>query len=143
MYIKDVKETLLNAFNKKTGLNLTVADVNFQSPGVWLQDGCNAKVTIAAKATSEYATGMCEILYNRYKVADALVDIRLDGNPGDYANTTDVLRYLREVNNVSAYDEDFYHVEISPTATSVVLTPRIDALVWLPPDPVTLIFDPK
>ena len=143
MILKDVKESLLNAFNTETGLSLTVGDVNFQSPGVWLQAGCNAKVTVAAKATSNYVRGTVEILYNRYDVADALGNIRLMGDPGAYANTLDVLRYLREVNGVSAYDEDFYHEDIDPAATEVVLTPRIDALAWLPPLPVTLRFDPR
>lgn len=142
MYLKDTKESLLNAFNAVTGLNLTVDDVNFQSPGVWLQDGCNAKVTIAAKATSEYAKGTVEILYNRWPAQELIGNIRLVGNPGDYQTTQDVLRYLREVNQVPAYDEDFYHEPIDLTSRTITLTPRVDGLVFLPPEPVTLSFDP-
>lgn len=138
MYIKDIKESLLNAFNAETGLSLKIDEVTFRNPRLWLQAGCNTKVTVSAKETSDYARGSVDILYNRYPVSDALKDILLDGEPGRYQTAIDVLRYLREVQNVSAYEEDFEAAIYGPADLEVVLTPTSDALVWLPPDPVTL-----
>lgn len=141
MLLLDVKQSLLNKFNKVTGKNVQLADVNFVNAGVWLQNACNAKVTMQAKATSINFTGAVTLFYNRHRIDEFIPNVKLVGKPGTYRNTTDVLKMLRDVYQLSTYDEDFYQETISPTATSITITPRIDALAWLPPYPVTLGFE--
>jgi hypothetical protein len=140
MYVLDTKQTLLNKFNKATGKKVLLEDVDFVNAGVWLQNACNAKVTIRAKASSNDFTGEATLFYNRYRIDQFLPDVVLNGKPGDYATTEDVLRYLRVTYQIPAYDTDFYTGAIDPTATEVVLTPRIDSVAWLPPHPITLKF---
>ncbi|WDS62264.1 virion structural protein [Pseudomonas phage D6] len=137
----DVKEALLNRFNKATGQNVQLDDVNFINAGVWLQNACNAKVTIQAKTTSNDYGGTIDLLYNRYRIDEYIPDLVLGGKPGDFATNHEVLAYLRSVYQLPAYPEDFNLATISPTATSVTLTPRINAIAWLPPYPVTLRFE--
>jgi hypothetical protein len=142
MYLQDTKEKLLNEFSALHGIvpPIQVTDVDFVNAGVWLQNQCNARVTIQAKAGSNRIKGSLPIYYNRYRIDEALKDVKLIGKPGDYANTTAVLKMLSDVYDIVAYEEDFFFDTILPTATSVTLTPRINAIGWLPPHPVTLSF---
>lgn len=142
MYLYDTKERLLNEFSQLHGIYpaIQVEDVTFTSPNVWLQNGCNARVTITAKPTSTKVKGSVVIYYNRFRVDDALCNIVLPGKPGDYSTTHDVVKMLREIYQIPAYEEDFFLVNILATATTITLTPRIDALGWLPPHPVNLVF---
>lgn len=138
MHTQDLKKRLLQAFNKRYNRNIQVEDVDFVGAAVWLEAGCNSKVTIKAKASSDLFTGQFEIMYNRYRLDESLNGLRLSGGPGTYKTTQDVLKFLREKCGVSAYDEDFGNVPISPTATSITLTPKTDATAWLPPYGYTL-----
>lgn len=142
MYLRDTKERLLTEFSALHGIvpPIQVTDVDFVNAGVWLQNQCNARVTIQAKTTSTRIKGSIVINYNRYRVDDALKDVKLVGKPGDYADTTAVLKMLHDVYGIVAYPEDFFYSIINPAATAVTLTPRINALGWLPPYPVTLRF---
>jgi hypothetical protein len=142
MYLPDTKEKLLNEFSALHGIvpAIQIKDVDFVNAGVWLQNDCNARVTIQAKTTSTRIKGSQVVYYNRYRIDDALKDVKLVGKPGDYANTTEILEMLRSVYDIAVYDEDFFFGTILPAATSVTLTPRINAINWLPPYPVTLHF---
>lgn len=142
MYLHDTKERLLTEFSALHGINpaIQLTDVDFINAGVWLQGQCNARVTIQAKTTSNRFKGSLPIFYNRYRIDEALKDVKLVGKPGDYANTTAVLKMLREVYGIVAYEEDFFFNTMSSGATSVTLTPRLNAIGWLPPYSVTLHF---
>jgi hypothetical protein len=143
MFLLDTKQTLLNLFNKATGLKVQLSDVDFVNAGVWLQNACNAKVTIRSKASSNDFTGEATLFYNRWRLDETITDGRLSGKPGDFATTEDVLKYFRDVYQLPVYDSDFYTGAIDPTAREIILTPRIDAVAWLPPHPVTVMFDPE
>lgn len=140
MFLFDTKSELLNEFNKVSGLKLQLKDVTFTNAGVWLQNACNAKVTISATASSNIATGSVDLFYNRWRIDEFLANVKLPGKPGTYATVKDVLKMLREFYQVAVYDEDFPLDPISPTATSVTITPRLTSVSWQPPYPVTLSF---
>lgn len=142
MFLPYTREQLLNAFNKANKTNIRLQDVKFVNAGVWLQAGCNARVTVQALPTSENVSGTFEILYNRYEIADTLKGIRLAGKPGTYKTTHDVVKWLREQNGVDAWEDDFFLSNIAANATTVSLIPRVDSVSWLPPNPLVLTFDP-
>jgi len=137
----DVKTALLNRFNEATGLNVKLADVSFVNAGVWLQNQCNARVTMQAKTTSNDYGGSIDLLYNRYRLDQTIPNVVLGGPRSNFATIHDVVAYLHDVYQLPAYVEDFNNNAISPSATTVVLTPKIDALAWLPPSGVTLRFE--
>lgn len=145
MFIFDTKEQLLTDFNKLYQVNppIQLKDVQFVEAGVWLQNECNARVTITAAPTSDNFKGSSVVYYNRFRMDEELRDVRLPGTPGTYKNTYEVLTMLREVYGIPAYPEDFPNNAISATATTVSLTPRLTALAWQPPYAAVLQFDPQ
>lgn len=142
MYLHDTKERLLTEFSKLHNIvpPIQVNDVDFTNAGVWLQNQCNARVTISGKASSNRVKGSIQLFYNRYRIDEKLNGVKLVGKPGDYADTTAVLSMLKNVYGIVAYPEDFTYNIISPIATSVTLIPRISAIGWQPPYSVTLSF---
>lgn len=145
MFIYDPREKMLNEFSKLHGINppVQLSDVRFTQAGVWLQGACNARVTVTASTESDNFKGKVVMYYNRYRGDQELKDIRLGAQLGAYANTYEVLAMLRKVYGLPMLESDFFLTDISPTATSVSLVPRADAVVWLPPNPIVLQFDPQ
>lgn len=145
MKYQDFKGALLEAFNTANNIQppLRLADVDFTGAGVWLQGLCNARVTIVAKSTSDVLTGQRTLFYNRQRADYGLLGMSIPGKPGDYANSNAAVAALAKKYSASIYVEDFFNRTLTAANTTVLLTPRSDALVWQPALAISLPFDMK
>lgn len=134
MKYQDFKGALLQAFNTTNKLNppLRLEDVIYGGTGVWLQGLCNTRVTISARIGNGLLIGARTLFYNRRRADQVLLGMTVPGKPGDYPNTNAAVAALAEKYSASIYVEDFFNRTLTPDMTTVLLTPRGDALVWLP-----------
>ncbi len=134
MYIYDTRARLLTLFSKKYNIvpAIQVADVTFVGATTWLQGGCNARVTIQARPESLRFSGSVSINYNRWRIDQELRGLKIVAKPGDFTNTMEVLKVIRETYGIPVYDEDFNFMSIGPDDLGATLTNRPDALGWQP-----------
>lgn len=138
MLTVDVKQSLLIEFNKlnKTKPPVTVDDVFFGVPEVWLQGECNSRIKIVARSNSDNYGGEQTVYFIRRRISQDLMGIKIPGKASDYSRLYDVLAVLRDTMGVPLQDREFADRAISGTTVNIATTPS--CLAYLPADQITL-----
>lgn len=138
MVITNVKQALLTKFNtdNKVKPAISLADVNWTTPEIWIQGQCNSRVNIVASANSENFGGVQTIYFNRRQIADDLKEVKIPGKSNDYTRLHEVLTVLREQLGVPVMNNEFLDKAIS--GETVTLNTTTSCMAYLPAGVVTL-----
>lgn len=138
MNISNVKQALLNAYNEANKIQppVTLADVTWSNPEVWLQGDTNSRVTITALPGSVNYSGTQTFYFNRRHIADDLKEVKIPGKAGDYTRFFQVLKVLREVLGVPLQDSEF--IDRSIAASTVKIDTTVACMGFLPAGTITL-----
>lgn len=138
MLTVNVRQSILLEFNRlnKPKPPVTVDDVNFAAPEVWIQGECNSRVRVVAKATSNAYGGQQTVYYTRRRLSDELKGIKIPGKSTDYKRLYEVLAVLRDKMGLPLLDSEFVDRGISGATVTIETT--IASLGYLPSDSITL-----
>lgn len=128
------RQSLVAEFNRLNRLPqpLSVDDLTFGTPIVFLQGLCNSQIQITGRPTSINYKGTKTLYYNRRRLDDLLFGLKVPGRAVDYPNTRDVAAKLQEIYGLPIDMDDITGVVIIPGALTVSLQPRGDCVGFFP-----------
>lgn len=138
MITVNVKQSLLNAFNKQNKVNppIRLDDINWTAPEIFLQGQCNTRITMVAKDNSTDFSGAQTLYYKRRWIGDDLKDIKIPGKSSDYTRLYEILSVLRNKMGVPLYENEFLDRAISGDTVTIITTTICSA--YLPADQIIL-----
>lgn len=140
MFPLDIKRTLLAAYSRANGFTRAIRpeEVTFGLATLWLQGGCNTRITFTAVEDNGFFSGSQEIFYNRLRLDLYTQGLAVPGSRADYTTIHEVVDAL-----VDQYGLPLTRTEIingTPDAESVTLQPVSNSLGWFNSYPATLPF---
>lgn len=138
MVITNVKQAILTAFNiaNKVKPAVTLNDVNWSAPEVWLQGACNSRVNIVSKVGSDNFGGTQTVYFTRRRIEDDLKEVKIPGKASDYTRLFQVLAVLREQLGIPLMESEFADRAISGSTVTISTTPI--CMAYLPAGVITL-----
>lgn len=138
MIVTNVKAALLAAYNKANNIKpaVTLDDINWGVPEVWLQGQCNSRILLTASANSANFGGTQTLYYTRRRINEELFGVKIPGKPGDYARLHDVIKVLREKLGVPLYENEINDRAIA--GSTVTIDTTVACLAYLPAGSITL-----
>jgi hypothetical protein len=128
------RQSLAAEFNRlnKLPAPLSADDLTFGTPVVFLQGLCNTQIQITAKSTSINFKGTETVYYNRRRLDELLMGLKVPGKAADYPSTREVAAKMQAVYGVPFDQDDVTGVTVAPGATTVSLQPRGDCVGFFP-----------
>jgi hypothetical protein len=141
MYFTHARQQLVDELNRTNVFTapLTVDDVTFGVPEVFLQNLCNSRVLLTAKPDSVHSTGSRYVFYNRLRLSEYLLGLKMPGKPGDYSGTKAAAKAMSALYGLPFDDSDISE-QFPLSGTTVTLQPRNDCIGFFPQYPATVPF---
>lgn len=141
MQVTNVKRALLNQFSLQNQIEPPVRpeDVDFLVPEIWLQNGCNSRVVIQASAASNNFAGNRTLYFNRRRIEEDLLGVKIPGKRTDYTRFYQVLSVLRDKLGVPLQNEEFLDRAISGTTVQINVTTT--SMAYIPGSSITLEYE--
>jgi hypothetical protein len=140
MLVTNVKRALLSQFNAQNQINppVKMEDVDFLVPEIWLQGECNSRVGIRGALLSNEFGGDQTLYFNRRRIEQDLLGVRIPGKPSDYSRRYQVFKVLREQLGVPLMDSEF--LDAPHTGNSFTINVTTTSMAYMPGSSVTLEF---
>ena len=140
MLVTNVKRALLSHFNEKNRINppVKMEDVDFLVPEIWLQGDCNSRVGIRGAVLSTEFGGDRTLYFNRRRIEEDLLGVRIPGKPSDYSRRYQIFKVLREQLGIPLQDSEY--LDAAHTGNSFTINVTTTSMAYMPGSSVTLEF---
>lgn len=134
MFPKVVRQQLIDGINANNDYDnpLTLDDVTWGTPALFLQNLCNTRITATIKPTSVHFVPNSTKLfyYSRIRLDAYLRGLKVPGTAADYSTTQEVMAALIDAYALPLVATDFALLSV-PAGDTITVQPRSDNMSFL------------